>query len=166
MLYKHDKLVPLPNIKAKAVSCGKTQSVLIDLNDNLLILENGNITKINIKVKEVSCSRQIVAIDLNNNVWVTGDNMFGQLGISNDKDNYLDILTMVPIKAKKVYASSKRTFIIDIDDNLIYAGLYIYTSDQSPYNKVSTFTTIPQIKVLDVAGNGSTLAIILLMTVD
>ena len=87
----------ISGIKAKAVSCGYSHTIIIDLNNNVWAFgqnhrgqlglgdnQNRNIpVQIpDIKAKAVSCGEHhTMIIDLNNNVWAFGYNHVGQLGL-------------------------------------------------------------------------------------
>ena len=128
-------------IKARQVACGSSHTVIIDFDDNLwgwgstqdgqLALENFMYvvpTQIlsdageNLKAKFVTCGSDCtMIIDLDDNVLVFGNNMYGQLGLGDMINrNVPTILTVNDknLKAKNISSCVAHTMIIDLDDNV------------------------------------------------
>jgi alpha-tubulin suppressor-like RCC1 family protein len=126
--------------KAKDIFAGATHTIAIDFNNDIWVFGNnfsGQLglgdeipryvpTKIpfetfglqNFKVKSIIAgSDHTIAIDLNDDVWVFGDNKFGQLGLG-DRINR-NIPTKIPnFKAKSIVAGGNHTIAIDFNDEV------------------------------------------------
>lgn len=128
-----DRTVPkqIKNLKAQQVSAGSDHTVIIDMNNNVLVFGNNEYGQLGIgdiedenssvlitignllgKARQVSAGETHTAlIDLENNVWVWGDNAEGQLGLGDTESR--DIPVQVPnIKARQVSANGIHTVII------------------------------------------------------
>lgn len=129
-LYKLD-------IKAKKIYCSKEgiDATLIDLDDNVWVaptwgkyfrgpsrihvIISDTWTKIsNIKAKEISVGTNHTAlIDLDNNIWVSGNNSSGQLGLG-DNYNRNEFIKISNFKAKKIACGDRCTGFIDLQNNI------------------------------------------------
>ncbi len=123
-------------IKAKFVSCGSSHTLVIDMNNNVWAFGsneygqlglgnngyNTNITvptKINgIKAKYISCGNiHTVLIDMNNDVWAFGNNIFGKLGLGDNTNR--NVPTKINgINAKYVSCGHSHTVLIDMNNNV------------------------------------------------
>jgi alpha-tubulin suppressor-like RCC1 family protein len=132
--------------KAKAISCGKIFTVLLDENNNVWVfggneygqLGLGDIERINVptvliykdqnmQAKSVVCGNDhTVIIDLNNYIWVCGNNTYNQLGLGNnlDRSNFPVLLSWnqdeenMTIRAKSAACGLNHTVIIDMNNNV------------------------------------------------
>jgi alpha-tubulin suppressor-like RCC1 family protein len=105
----------IPDLKALQVSAGSYHTVILDLNNEIWVCgnnENGQLglgidyytyfihkpTKIeNMKAKQVNAGKlYTVMINLNDDIWVCGNNERGQLIFDNNED--INILTQIPNK--------------------------------------------------------------------
>jgi alpha-tubulin suppressor-like RCC1 family protein len=131
---------------AKAVSCGIYHTVMIDMNDDVFVFgsnESGQIgleyeESINvpiqlqwdhseIKALSIACGEYYtVMIDMNNNIWVFGDNEYGQLGLDNHENVYIPT-RIFDFKAKFIACGNGHTMIIDMNDNVWGCGLNIFS---------------------------------------
>jgi alpha-tubulin suppressor-like RCC1 family protein len=67
-----------------------------------------------LKVKHISLrENHTVITDLNNDVWIFGNNNHGQLGVGNHKDRNIP-----DIKAKCISAGKSHTVLIDMNDDI------------------------------------------------
>jgi alpha-tubulin suppressor-like RCC1 family protein len=109
----------------------KTRPILIDLS------------KYNIKPKQVSAGNNYsLLIDMNNNVYATGDNLFGQLGMG----DYLsrNKFTQIPtLKAQQISAGYDHSLLIDMDDNVYATGSNLFGKlGVDDHEEVSQFTSL------------------------
>ena len=141
----NNQLVPvkIPNIKAKEIACGSEHSLLIDLNNNVLSFGSGaygqlGLGELNEQVS-ITTPRQVpnikalqidggtyhsIILDLNNNVWTTGINTHGRLGIENLVGSKIYTFHKIPnIKAKQISTSVAHTLLIDMDNNVFAFGM-------------------------------------------
>lgn len=115
----------LPNIKGQMTGCGFAHTVIIDLENNIWSTGSNRDGQLGINVEYneiglglnpdryipvqilnpvnkaifVSCgSHHTLIIDMDNNVWATGRNKFGQLGLGDNVSRYT--FTPVGMKAK------------------------------------------------------------------
>jgi alpha-tubulin suppressor-like RCC1 family protein len=127
------------NFKARAISCGRFHTMLIDLNDSVwtfgdntygqLGLNDDRIRStpnaLNLKAKAISCGTDhAVIIDLNDNIWVVGGNSRGQLGLNDAVNRYTP--TALNFKAKFASCGFKYTILIDLNNNVWAFGLNNY----------------------------------------
>jgi alpha-tubulin suppressor-like RCC1 family protein len=137
----NNKPIQIPNLKGKSISCGTTHTMVIDLDDNIWVFGDNLFGQLGLgdfqnryapiglthmgqpfKAKSVSCgSYNTTILDLNNNVWIFGNNLYERLGINSDIDPRLPIeLTYMGkiFKAKTVSCGKDFTILIDMNDNL------------------------------------------------
>ena len=130
--------------KALSVSCGKSHSIILDINNKIWsfgfnsngqlglgdrISRNipfrvsfyieGNTEEIGIKIKQISCGVfHSLIIDHDDNLWSFGYNGCGQLGLNDMTDRYSP--TPVPFsgKVKNVFTGHSHNIIQDLDNNV------------------------------------------------
>ena len=131
----------IPNIKALQVSAGYRHTVIIDMENNVWVCGNNDygqlglgdtenrnaptqIPNINllgnllVKDQQVAAGfEHTVLIDMENNVWICGNNSSGQLGLGDTQPRYFP--TQMPnIKARQIVAGYYHTIMIDLDYNV------------------------------------------------
>jgi alpha-tubulin suppressor-like RCC1 family protein len=85
-------------------------------------------------------------IDLDDDIWVLGSNLFGQLGISNLK--VVDIPEKIPnLKAKSVITGGHKTLIIDLDNNGWMLGKNTTLILDMPSSNIASPRLIPNLKI-------------------
>lgn len=122
------------NIKAKEISIGHDHCILIDLNNNIFVSgsnsngqlgipeyeETGELEFIhlqNFKAKKIACGKLCSAfVDFNDDVWVFGNNYYGQLGLG-DYDNRRIPTKISELKAMEI-SMSTHTMVIDLEGKL------------------------------------------------
>jgi alpha-tubulin suppressor-like RCC1 family protein len=70
-----------------------------------------------------------VIIDVNNNIWIPGNSVDGQLGLGSDKFKYRERYAAIQIpnlKPKYISSVGIHTVIIDLDDNVWTFGANEY----------------------------------------
>lgn len=114
----------------------------------------------NFKAKQISCGEYHMGlIDFENNVWIWGDNEFGQLGLEGESRN---IPTLIPsLKAKQISLGGYHTVLIDLNDNVWIFGRndkgQLGLGDKENRN---ILTQLGEIKAVQIsAGNRHTLII-------
>jgi alpha-tubulin suppressor-like RCC1 family protein len=144
MYHKQHTPRPLSTLKFKAIFAGYETSFCVDFNNILWVFGNNNhgqlglgdtyIRKVptkmplgrlgwsNFKLKSVAAGGYHTAIiDFDNNIWVFGNNEFGQLGLGNTKTRLIP--EKIPrLKAKFVAAGLYHTIVIDFTDSLWVFG--------------------------------------------
>lgn len=133
------------NIKAKQISAGFNHVALIDFNDDIIVTgrsENGqlglgpdfskvkdvgNFYKIpGFKAKKVFCGGNSTAfIDMNDDIWVFGENSDGQLGLGDFKNRHVPT-KMGVLKGKEIAMSYYHTMIIDLEGKMWGCGRNTY----------------------------------------
>lgn len=125
--------VKLPNFKVKQIACGHYHSVMIDLNDNILTFGNNVNGQLGdtlhqenklIPVPLLTCKgdnfkgKQVAAginhtgvIDLEDNIWMFGNNKYGQLGLGDTTDRTVPV-QIQNIKARQIIIYDNTTIII------------------------------------------------------
>ena len=109
-----------------------------------------------IKARTVSCGEvHTLIIDLNNNIWAFGQNIYGQLGLVNNQ--YSTIPTMLPeMKAKVAACGETHTIIIDLNDNVWVFGSNMFGElGLGDTQKRNVPTLLSNIKAKDVACGGN-----------
>jgi len=61
-------------------------------------------------------------IDLDNNVWSFGNNVFGQLGLGDNNDRY-EPTQITKLKAKAISAGGFHNLVIDMENNIWSVGI-------------------------------------------
>lgn len=130
----------IPNMKAKAISLGFIHTILIDLNDNVYSFGRNSVGQLGIpldnrgygqivgvpkiipglKAKSISAGDlHSVVIDLDDNVWVFGQDTYGQLGLGDEAylSKYDTHLKSEPVKisgfkASQISAGGRHTIMI------------------------------------------------------
>ena len=76
----------------------------------------------NFKARQISSTLSNTAmIDLNNNVWVCGNNKYGQLGLGNIQNK--NVLTQITnFKGKQVSCGQQYMIVIDMNNNVWTVG--------------------------------------------
>jgi alpha-tubulin suppressor-like RCC1 family protein len=111
----------------------------------------------NLKAKQVSTgSHHTVVIDLNDNIWVFGQNITGQLGLGDYKNRYTP--TQIPkLKAKQVSAGMLHTLLMNLDDNIWAFGNNLSGQlgiDNTIKKNRYVPITIPSIKAKQICAGG------------
>lgn len=126
------------NIKAKSIACGAYHNLFIGMNDDLYAFGNNdngqlgnddallhkisrNIYKLNHKVTKIACGYEhSMFIDMDNEVWVMGNNSRGQLGLGDTLNRYEP--TKLGMKAKDIAGGEFHSILIDMSDNVFSFG--------------------------------------------
>lgn len=165
------------NIKAKKVSCSDNATMFIDLDDNVWITPNWNIltfssrTKLerilgdpipipNIKAKDISLGiKHMGIIDLDNNIWMLGNNDYGQLGLGDTLPRN-NIINIPGFKAIKIVCDTQSTAFIDIDNNIWTFGRNYYGQlGLGDYNDRHIPTQINELKGKEISMSTHTMVI-------
>lgn len=90
----------------------------------------------NFKAKKIEFNKShVVALDLNNNVWVHGDNSYHQLGTKNtNRQDTLALASWIDFKAKDISVGNSHTLVIDMEDNLWLFGILGTRSDATRFD--------------------------------
>jgi alpha-tubulin suppressor-like RCC1 family protein len=147
-LNKNNQYVSTPtkisNFKFKTISAGARHTAVIDFNNDIYVFgenqygqlglgDNYNRhipTKISfsafalpdIKFKSIyAAGFRTVAIDFNNDIWVFGNNQFGQLGLG-DTQNRVIPTKLPDLKAKSISINASHSIVIDFTDSLWVFG--------------------------------------------
>lgn len=103
-------------------------------------------------------------LDLENNIWSTGINESGELGLGDS--NYRNIFTQIPgMKGKFIAAGPRHGLIIDLNNNVWLFGSNDqnqlgFPATQNTYNAVLTPELLPNIKAKKrTCGDGNTFVI-------
>ena len=131
----------LLGIKGKSVVCGFYHTIIIDMDNNIWGMgnnEDGQIGKggflemykyvptilPNTKGKFVACgSYHTMIIDMESNIWVMGNNEYGQLGLG-DNDIRKTPTKIPNIKGNFISCGNNHTAIIDLDNNIWHKTLF------------------------------------------
>jgi alpha-tubulin suppressor-like RCC1 family protein len=171
-------LTLIPEIKVKSVSCGYFFTLFIDLSNNVLFCgrnSHDNIGSVlnckgdvyiptqitEIKAKNIFCrGNRIMMIDLENNVWVSGVNDSGQLGLGNC-ENVRTPIQIIGIKAKFISCGGNHTMIINLNNDIFVFGNNSKGQlGLGDYQKRTTPTQIPRMKAKFIScGNNHTIII-------
>jgi alpha-tubulin suppressor-like RCC1 family protein len=84
--------------------------------------ERNNLVDMKMQIKQFASDCHTVLIDFYNNIWVSGSNTYGQLGLGDFNDRFEQCL-IENIKGKRVSVGINYTIIIDINDNVWSFGL-------------------------------------------
>lgn len=130
-------------VKARQISAGANHTIILDLNNNVwtcgltmwgqlglgdtqsnFVNVPTQIPNINLlgKTQQISAGPyHTIIIDLENNVWVCGDNDLGSLGLSDGLNR--NVPTKIPnIKAKQVATGINHTVLVDLENNVWVCG--------------------------------------------
>lgn len=123
----------IPNIKARQVACANFGTMLLDMDDNVLIdkfltpkRQRGNPYKFyvvpGVSARQIACgSTHYAFIDYKYRVWIWVCNRKGQLGFGDNKDRYSP--TKLPkIRAKYISCGPENTGIIGLDNEVWVFG--------------------------------------------
>lgn len=131
--------------KSKFIACGVCYTMLIDFNDKVWVFGDNGHEQLGLgddnhrnmptllhflshesKAKYIACgSDHTVLIDLENNVWVFGDNFVGQLGLSDTQSSNIPTPLTINdqnMKAKMAACGDDHTILIDLEDNVWVFG--------------------------------------------
>ena len=135
-------LQKISDMKIKSAFCGNSHTVLIDFEDNIWVFGDneygqlglGDLTDRHVPSPLISCTGNklkgrsascgyghTIIIDLEDNIWVFGDNQYGQLGLGDTTSCIIPIL-LTNIKAKSVACGDHHSVITDLDDNIFVFG--------------------------------------------
>lgn len=130
----------------KSVSSSRWHTILIDLDDNVWTFGNNESGQLglgyisdwaatpqkvlvnNQPFKAKLSSSQGLIVDLENNLWAFGSNIYGELGLGHDNPVLSPqqvIINETPFKAKFVDSRERYSLVIDMDDNLWYFGSFL-----------------------------------------
>jgi len=144
--------VLVPGLQGKAIFAGSFHTIVIDLNDEVWAFGSNSSGQLGLppdakggvpqkvllpsmkplKAKTVAVGgRHTVVIDLENSVWVFGDNYHGQLGLGNEQSRPHEAQHYIPtqlpgIKAKAVSAGENHTVIVDLKGEVWTFGSNAY----------------------------------------
>lgn len=159
------------NIKAKQISLGAYHTIILGMDNTvgtfgmnrcgqLGRITNGNCYQlhpgkyINIKTIQIAAGWfHTVILDINNDIWVSGLNDYGQLGL-NHTENIFEMTQIHNIKAKSITAGYYNTAIIDLDNNVWICGGNTHGQLGLGYKtsySSSPFVQIPGIKASQIA---------------
>lgn len=108
------------------------------------------------KIKKIFAGYERTAIiDIENNLWIFGENSEYQLGLGDDLNRNVPTLLVTPNKVKSIAFGDNHTLLIDIDDNVWSCGYNAYGQLGLGDDLIrKRFEQIPNIKALQVsAGN-------------
>jgi alpha-tubulin suppressor-like RCC1 family protein len=121
-------------LKAKFIACGKSHTIIIDLNNNVLAFginhygqlglgdtQDRNIPTMiqNLKAQSISCGQEhTILIDLDNNVLAFGNNHYGQLGLGDNVGNIFTPTKIPNIKAKFIASKMGHNMLIDLENDV------------------------------------------------
>ncbi|GAH68795.1 unnamed protein product, partial [marine sediment metagenome] len=120
--------IQIPSIKAKAVACGSSHSMIIDTSANVwafgnndhgqlglgdLLCRNKPTQILNVKAKTISCGQEhTIIIDTTASLWSFGHNIDGQLGLGDNNDRCTPA-QIYDTKAKAISCGGYCSMIID-----------------------------------------------------
>lgn len=92
---------------------------LVITNNNILYILRYEPVAFDVPAKFLHSSDKTHAIiDLENNIWMSGSNQYGQLGIPYQKYKHDEFIKIDNLKVKYVHCGDKHTAAIDLDDNV------------------------------------------------